>query len=316
MTYSFNNSATVDNSASAISPQPVKGAQSQSSPATGSAHSSNRGRRRRITLAVLTAEGLSAGTLAVVDQITTNNTGTKVGLLVAIALFLGTALQAIAKSAREIALNEDDLSKAQDQIVDAQITGEKTARVATAMQEYFDERMPSLLDYLGQLVSTDSVSEQRAMAESLESLVVDSAASLYGKKDLRAIILHYRNGDLIPGKFRRGFESTTIPKLDGSGPAISRAKQMIRENKAVWVDIPDDPRHTDSLIMRPSDSYRSFVRIPIVAGDFGFGLLWVDGRNDRSLMHGDVASLSTLAGVLATALAVTASSGSKMNRVL
>lgn len=269
--------------------------------------------KHRLAFAFLTVEALCGGVLAVAGRAGSVERGTRVGLVTAIVLFVATALKTITKSASEIADNEEKLIDAEGKVVDAQQRGEVTLRVATVMQEYFAERIPSLLDYLGTLITSTSTDERKAMAESLESIVVDSAASLYGKKDLRAVVLHFWNGGLIPGNFRRGFESATVPRLDGTGPAVLRAKQLIREKKMIWVDTPDDPRHIDSLILRPSDSFRSFVRVPIVAGEFGFGILWVDGRNDRSLMEADVAPLSALAGVLATALAVTAAPEARMS---
>jgi transcriptional regulator with GAF, ATPase, and Fis domain len=144
------------------------------------------------------------------------------------------------------------------------------------------------------------------MVESLESLVVDSAATLYGKKDLRAVVLHYDAGRLIPGKFRRGYDGTPPPQLDGAGLAVRQAIHLIRDRKSICVDNPDDVRHSDSLALRPSDTFRSYIRVPIAAGDYGYGILWVDGRESNSLMNADVASLRALAFLLASALAVTA----------
>ena len=195
------------------------------------------------------------------------------------------------------------ISKGAGEILENRRASEATLDVATSMQSYFSQRVPSLVNYLGTLAST-APPKRGALAESLESIVVDSAASLYGKTDLRAVVLHYANGALIPGNFRRGWDSAPAPRLDGTGPEIPAALDLIKRYRLMWVDDPEDLRHLDSLILRPKDSYRSYIRIPLVAGGHGFGLLWVNGREVNSLMEADVAPLGTLAGILATGMAL------------
>jgi len=238
--------------------------------------------------------------LAIVNQ-GSRGVGPHAGLLAAIVVFAGTSIQVITNSSRKIAESADELDH-------ARLEEERFRLVATDTRLYFDDRMPSLLDLLATLASSTSPDERKGLVESLESLVVDAAESLYGRKekDLRAVVLHLRRGSLLPGNYKGRFGSASVPWLDGTGRLGSRAIRLIREKRIVAVADPDDPRYRESLYLRPDDSFRSFIRVPIVAGEFGFGILWVDGRDNESLVEADVFALRVLAGILASGLAMTA----------
>lgn len=261
-------------------------------------------KRHRVSYTLLAVEGICAGVLAILNLSHGSGTGTRAGLTATIVLFVATMLQVIAASGSKMAENDEKLQN-------AQLNGVATLQAATDMQLYFAERMPSLLQYLGNFTASSEYGREN-MAEGLEALVVEAAASLYGKRDLRAVVLHYQNGTLRPGNYRKGFDSTPLPQFDGTGAAVLRALRLISEKTTIWVDNPDDPQHSDTLTLRPSHPFRSFIRAPIYAGEFGFGILWVDGREDRSLIHADVTPLNALAQILGAALALTARDGDKL----
>jgi hypothetical protein len=308
-----------------VTPEPpdvMTGSSNRDSPNDPSDRAAQRPRRglghairtHRFAFSVLIIDGICAGLLAIVSYGRDGGTGTRAGLLVTIVVFIGTALQTITASAGQLAENADELEIAKRGEETARVDEEKSRRVATDVHLYYSERLPSLLEYLCALHAEPLPEKRREMVESLESLVVDSAATLYGKKDLRAVVLHYDAGRLLPGKFRRGFDSMPPPQLDGAGHTTRQAVQLMHDSQSVCVENPDDPLSAGSLALRPIDAFRSYIRVPIVAGAYGYGILWVDGQDNNSLMKADVASLRALAFILASALAVTVDSQNRLSR--
>ena len=248
-------------------------------------------RQYPVQLALLALSGVTGGALAVLQLASGRRQGAGAAVLVSLAVFLATAVQALLQGARELIASQE--------------AGRATGEAATELQAFVAERLPSLLDYLGRLASAPAA-DRAMLAEGLESLVVDAAASLYGRAGLRAVVLHVRDGDLVPGNFRRGWGTAAPPRIERGSRLARRASELLEEPVIVWVDDPTDPRHADQLAWRPDGNYQSFIRVPIIAGERAFGLLWADAPGLRDLTEADVPALELLARVLGTGLALAA----------
>lgn len=246
-------------------------------------------RRYRVQFVLLLGSSAAAGTLAAVGTQTGGTANTAAGLGATLVLFLATALQTLVTGARQLVATEE--------------AGQATGETATELQTLVADRLPSLLEYLGRLADTDATDRDR-LVEGLENLVSDSAASLYGRPGLRAVVYHLRGAALAPGNHRPGWAPSVPATLTQHAQSGRRAFDLLTDPSIVWVDNQSDPAHHDQLLLRPDDSFQSFIRVPIIAGDRAFGLLWVDGKLSKSLTEADTPALGLLARLLGIGFAL------------
>lgn len=245
-------------------------------------------RQYRPQIILLVVSSLATGVLAAVNLIAGNQRA-GAGALAPFVVFVVATVLTLVQGARELIATRE--------------AGQATGETATELQALIADRLPSLLEYLGRLADADPADRER-LIEGMESLVASSAASLYGRSGLRAVVLHLHGEVLEPGNYRPGWSPAVPPSLDHHSRAGRRAFALLTNPSIVWVDDPDDSRHFDQLALRSDDSYQSFIRVPIIAGERAFGLLWVDGRTKGSLTEADTPALGLLARLLGTAFAL------------
>jgi hypothetical protein len=245
-------------------------------------------RQYRPQLLLLILSSLATGVLTAAD-LATGRAGMSVGALAPLIVFAAATALTLVQGARELIATRE--------------AGQATGETATELQALIADRLPSLLEYLGRLADAEPAARAR-LIEGMESLVASSAASLYGRSGLRAVVLHLRGDALEPGNYRPGWSPAVPAALDEHSRAGRRAFALLANPGIVWVDDPNDSRHFDQLALRSDDSYQAFIRVPIIAGDRAYGLLWVDGRTVGSLTEADTPALGLLARLLGTAFAL------------
>jgi GAF domain len=245
-------------------------------------------RQYRPQLVLLVLSSLATGVLTAADLVS-GRPGMSVGALAPLVVFATAVALTLIQGARELIATRE--------------AGVATGETATELQALIADRLPSLLEYLGRLADA-APAERERLIEGMESLVVSSAASLYGRSGLRAVVLHLHDDTLQPGNYRPGWSPAIPAALDEHSRAGRRAFALLANPGIVWVDDPNDSRHFDQLALRSDDSYQSFIRVPIIAGERAFGLLWVDGREIGSLTEADTPALGLLARLLGTAFAL------------
>jgi hypothetical protein len=245
-------------------------------------------RQYRPQLLLLVLSSLATGVLTAVD-LAAGGDRMGVGVLAPLVVFVAATALTLVQGARELIATRE--------------AGQATGEAATELQALIADRLPSLLEYLGRLADAPQ-GEREALVEGMESLVASSAASLYGRSGLRAVVLHLDGDTLQPGNYRPGWSPAVPAPLDEHSRAGRRAFALLANPSIVWVDDPSDSRHFDQLALRSDDSYQAFIRVPIIAGERAFGLLWVDGKAIGSLTEADTPALGLLARLLGTAFAL------------
>jgi hypothetical protein len=197
-------------------------------------------RQYRPQLVLLILSSLATGVLTAAD-IVAGRGGMSVGALAPLVVFAAATALTLFQGARELIATRE--------------AGQATGETATELQALIADRLPSLLEYLGRLADAGAA-EREALIEGMESLVVSSAASLYGRAELRAVVFHLRADTLQPGNYRPGWSPAAPAPLDEHSRAGRRAFALLANPGIVWVDDPNDSRHYDQLALRSDDSYQ------------------------------------------------------------
>jgi GAF domain len=176
-----------------------------------------------------------------------------------------------------------------------------TGDIATELQ-LFVGTLQELADLLGRAACNSEV-RRRDLLPSLEAAIVGAAHGLYGKHGLRAVVYH-RDGDTLrPGDIALGWGHVRPPLLQRKSERGRAAFELLERGQPLLV--PDaakaDPAALD---LRPRDQFNSYARIPVVAAERPFGILWVDGPEAESLTDASIQALVVLARLLGAGLAL------------
>jgi GAF domain-containing protein len=99
-----------------------------------------------------------------------------------------------------------------------------------------------------------------------------------------------------------GRQTSPPPTFDAGTTAGDTMLEMIRRDASKFVvDIRTEPLPGWPQLERPD--FRTFMAVPVVAGNLAFGMLTADAPGPGDLTKEDLGLLDLLAGILATALA-------------
>lgn len=174
-----------------------------------------------------------------------------------------------------------------------------------------------LVTALGTLTAGRNSEDRRAALETLRHLTVQVAAARCGRdvpnKDRGQIRSSYYelNGDKLERRSFSGRRANRPPRKDfqrgrsdhddealkvASGDGVLLVEDL-EKNRPPWFNFNHDT------------SYRTFITVPVKAGDHSFGLLSIDSDKPHSLTDVDRGFTILLAGLLAAGLAHTSSDG-------
>ena len=179
-----------------------------------------------------------------------------------------------------------------------------TEIVAVDMRVAMNDALDPIVRQLGRIAVADGRREREELREQTIPMVLYSAALLIGPDRLRACWFELDDGSpraLRPvlHEGRAGAPRTTFVEGTPSGDPVFELLAVNTHRFCEDVDVAPppgwDPTH--------AHEYRTFLAVPVVAGDEAYGLLTVDSLVPGDLTVGDVPLLRLLAGLLADALA-------------
>jgi GAF domain-containing protein len=240
-------------------------------------------------LALIVAYCAAAGLMAAVP-LTTAQDPARPAVLAVTIVFFAASTGALAKL----------LLDTKDQSARAEAT-RATIDIATELQ-LFIGTLQELADLLGRAASS-SGPRQQSLLDGLEAAIVNAAHGLYGKPGLRAVIYRCEGDVLRPGDIAPGWGHTIPPTLYRESERGAAAFELLRRGEPVVV--PDAAKASLAEVdLRPRDQFNAYARIPVVAQDRPFGILWVDGRDVDSLSSASTQALVVLARLLGAGLAM------------
>ncbi|WP_251094530.1 GAF domain-containing protein [Streptomyces sp. Caat 7-52] len=189
------------------------------------------------------------------------------------------------------------------------VTAHQAAEAATKNQRRaFEDVLVPLALNLGQIVSTATAAERRALKQQTKLAIVALTANLIGPSNARACFLE-ETANRPPGQReikchnnlwsgRNGAPVTIFRESDRRGRELLK---MMDEGKSLFVP---DVDQLPADLKPDSDSYRTYITCPVSAGDTAFGLLTVDCVKPGDLHQDDVTMVEVFARMLGVALAV------------
>ncbi|MFL6055142.1 MAG: GAF domain-containing protein [Actinoallomurus sp.] len=175
---------------------------------------------------------------------------------------------------------------------------------AVEMRVTLNDALDPIVRQLGRIATTTNRQERSNLREATVPMILDSAAHLIDAERVRACWFRF-----VPGKPRklepaycagRADEAVTIFE-EGTVEGDS-VFAMIRHNEHVLaLDVEADP--PPGWRGSADHGYRSFVAVPVVAGQRAFGILTVDAIDVAGVTEAEVPFVRLLAGLLADALA-------------
>jgi GAF domain len=240
-------------------------------------------------LALILVYSIAAGLLAVVPLWTAHDATRPAVLGLSIVFFIAST-GALAKVLLDVA----------DQTAQAEAT-RATFDIATELQ-LFVGTLQELAELLGRTANSPE-DRQRDLIVGLEAAIVGAAHSLYGKQGLRAVVYH-RDGDVLrPGDIALGWGHARPPILRRESYRGRAAFELLERGQPVLV--PDATKALPTEVdLRPPDQFNAYARIPVVADERPFGILWVDGHEAQSLTEASTQALVVLARLLGAGLAM------------
>jgi len=177
--------------------------------------------------------------------------------------------------------------------------------VAVDMRVAMNDALDPIVRQLGRIAVAGGRRERDELREQTVPMVLYSASLLIGPERVRAcwFRLHNARGPrrLIPELSEGRADALRTVFTEGT-PSGDSVLELLTHNshrfcEDVTVSPPPgwDPAHPHE--------YRTFMSVPVVAGNTAFGLLSVDSLLPGDLTEGDVPLLRLLAGLLADALA-------------
>jgi hypothetical protein len=173
--------------------------------------------------------------------------------------------------------------------------------VAVDMRVAMNDALDPIVRQLGRIAVAGGRRERDELREQTIPMVLYSASLLIGPERVRACWFRLHNG--------RGPRRLTPELSEGRADALRTEffELLSRNTHRFCADV----RATPPIGWDPSHphEYRTFISVPVVAGNTAFGLVSVDSLLPGDLTEGDVPLLRLLAGLLADALAMGSGGG-------
>jgi transcriptional regulator with GAF, ATPase, and Fis domain len=184
-------------------------------------------------------------------------------------------------------------------------TAERAAiDAAVDMRVTINDALDPIVRQLGRIATAPSRQERGNLREAAVLMILDSATQLIKGERVRACWFRMVEGkprQLVPADYvgRADAPDTIFEEGTPEGDSVF---QMIRHNEHIQSsDVDRDPPkgwHGSS-----EHGYRSFVAVPVVAGQTPYGMLTVDAMNVGGVSRSEVPFVRLLAGLLADAIA-------------
>jgi hypothetical protein len=183
-------------------------------------------------------------------------------------------------------------------------TEQAAVDAAVAMRVTLNDALDPIVRQLGRVATAANRHEREALQEAAIPMVVDSAAHLIGSGRVRACLFRFAPGTpqvLMPTQYSGRVDDPLEPIVEGTAEG-DLVFGMIRHNHHLFCpDVDTDP--TLGWRVTPPQTYKSFVAVPVAAGQNAFGMLMVDALEKGGIRRADVPLVRLLAGLLADALA-------------
>lgn len=165
-----------------------------------------------------------------------------------------------------------------------------------------------LVAALGNVTSTDRLEDARANLLVLLNSAVGLAQTEIGRlsscSKTRAAFYCFE-GDNLVRRACRGYAASDVPRQEFTSGRSLHDDEVIRfakgENARLVMDLENDP--PPHFIDHRGRSYKSFVSVPVRAGNTSFGLLTADADSAFAIMEVDKGYLILIAGTLGAGLA-------------
>jgi transcriptional regulator with GAF, ATPase, and Fis domain len=175
---------------------------------------------------------------------------------------------------------------------------------AVEMRVTINDALDPIVRQLGRIATAASRQERGNLREATVPMVLDSAAHLIRGHRVRACLFRLTDGRprrLEPAQYA-GRADAPVTVFEEGTPDGDSAFAMIRHNE--HVQSSDVDRHPpEGWHGSAEHGYRSFIAVPVVAGQTAYGMLTVDAMNVGGVTSSDVPFVRLLAGLLADALA-------------
>ena len=178
-------------------------------------------------------------------------------------------------------------------------------RAAVEMRVTMNDALDPIVRQLGRIATTGGRHDREALQRAMIPMILDSAAHLIDAERVRATWFRLAEGKprrLDPEEYAGRADQPVMPFTEGTFEGDT-AFSVIRHNQhLVFVDLNRDAPHG---WRRPVHrDYRSFLAVPVVAGQTAYGMLTVDAVDVAGVTEAEVPLVRLLAGLLADALAV------------
>ncbi|MCO5993812.1 GAF domain-containing protein [Actinoallomurus rhizosphaericola] len=175
---------------------------------------------------------------------------------------------------------------------------------AVEMRVTMNDALDPIVRQIGRIATATTRQERGNLREATVPMILDSAAHLIDAERVRACWFRFAPGKprkLEPAQYAgRADEPVTVFE-EGTVEGDS-VFAMIRHNQhVVSLDVEADP--PPGWHGSAQHGYRSFVAVPVVAGQRAFGILTVDAIDVAGVTEAEVPFVRLLAGLLADALA-------------
>jgi transcriptional regulator with GAF, ATPase, and Fis domain len=175
---------------------------------------------------------------------------------------------------------------------------------AVEMRVTINDALDPIVRQLGRIATATSKQERGNLREATIPMILDSAAHLIKGHRVRASWFRIAEGRprrLEPVQYA-GRADAPVTVFEEGTPEGDSVFAMIRSNDHLQssdVDRNPPPGWHGSA----GHDYRSFVAVPVVAGQTPYGMLTVDAMNAGGVSRSEVPFVRLLAGLLADALA-------------
>lgn len=175
---------------------------------------------------------------------------------------------------------------------------------AVDMRVTINDSLDPIVRQLGRIATAPGRQERGNLREAAVLMILDSATQLIKGERVRACWFRLEDGKprrLVPADYVGRADAPVTVFEEGTAEGDS-VLHMIRHNEHVQSsDVDRDPPagwHGSA-----EHGYRSFVAVPVVAGQTPYGMLTVDAMNAGGVSPSEVPFVRLLAGLLAGALA-------------
>lgn len=175
---------------------------------------------------------------------------------------------------------------------------------AVDMRVTINDALDPIVRQLGRIATAPNRQERGNLREAAVLMILDSAKELIRGERVRACWFRIEDGRplrLVPADYV-GRADAPVTVFEEGTPEGDSVFHMIRHNEHVQssdVDRHPPPGWHGSA----GHGYRSFIAVPVVAGQTPYGMLTVDAMNVGGVGRSEVPFVRLLAGLLADALA-------------